>query len=552
MTEKSNTDILAIDRRLLIKTGLFGLGALASSGSGAGADTLLAAKGFTHGVASGEPTATSVLLWTRFVGGDGGTKLRAEISEDASFKRIISGGDVMATPARDHIAKLVLRRLKPAHRYHYRFIAPGGAISAVGRTKTLPRGKTSAFNLAVFSCSNMPFGWFNAYAHGAARDDIDLAVFLGDYFYEYKAGDYPSAKQAVPDRIIQPLTELIALADYRLRYASYRADADLQKLHQMHACVAMWDDHEFANDAWEGGAENHQPNEGDWGVRKAAAEKAWREWMPVSDNVGETRWSRYAIGDLAVIHMSESRIGARSQQLSFKDIGGSGAELAKHMAEFRDGPWSDKARTMLGGPQEKWLADGFSANKTPWNIWAQQTVVGQIVQPDAVANWVSPTAPPYVLERVVRGAAAAKVGVPANLDNWDGYPAARERALKAGQSANADLIVLSGDSHNAWAFDLPSDGKPAGVELGGQSVTSPGYESSFTSTAPADVRNALMATNNQLKWADTSQRGYMTVAFTPTKVTSNWHFMATVRQKSTALSGTHSMVTLRGKRVFES
>ncbi len=552
MTKKSNADILAIDRRLLIKTGLFGLGALSTTTASAGLDSLITAKGYTHGVASGEPTAASVLLWTRYVGGDGGTKLRAEICEDASFKRIVAAGDVMANPARDHTAKIILKGLKPGHRYHYRFVAPDGTISAIGRTKTLPRGKTAAFNLAVFSCSNMPFGWFNAYAHGAARDDIDLAVFLGDYFYEYKAGDYPSAKQAVPDRVLQPATELLALADYRLRYASYRADADLQKLHQNLPCVAMWDDHEFANDAWKDGAENHQANEGDWNVRKAAAEKAWREWMPVSDNVGDTRWSRYAIGDLAVIHMSESRIGARSEQLSFKDVGGSGDELAKHMAEFRDGQWSDANRTMLGAAQEKWLADGFAANKTPWNIWAQQTVIGKIVQPEAVASWVSPNAPSYILERVARGAAAAKAGVPANMDNWDGYPAARARALKAAQSANADLIVLTGDSHNAWAFDLPSDGKPAGVELGGHSVTSPGYESSFASTPPDDVRKALMETNNQLKWADTSQRGYMTVNLTPTKVTSNWHFMATIRQKSTALSGTHSMVTLRGKRVFES
>jgi alkaline phosphatase D len=552
MTQKSKSDIMAIDRRLLIKTGLLGLGAINASGASAGVSTLLAAKGFTHSVASGEPTAGSILLWTRFVGSDGGTKLRAEISEDATFKKIVAGGDVTAGPARDYTAKIVLKGLKPAKVYHYRFVSPDGSVSAIGRTKTLPRGKTASYKLAVFSCSNLPFGWFNAYGHGAARDDIDLAIFLGDYLYEYQAGNYPSAKQAMPERVLQPASEIISLADYRLRYATYRADADLQKLHQMFACIAMWDDHEFTNDAWKDGAENHQPNEGDWNVRKAAAEKAWREWMPVSDNVGETRWSRYMVGDLAVIHMSESRIGARSQQLSFAGMTGSADELTKRLAEFRDGPWSDKARSMLGAPQEKWLADGFASNKTPWNIWAQQTIVGSVRQPEAVAGWISPTAPSYVQDRVKRGAAAAKAGLPANLDNWDGYPAARGRALKAAQSANADLIVLTGDSHNAWAFDLPFGGKPAGVELGGHSVTSPGFESSFTATRPKDVVTALMTTNNQLKWADTSQRGYMTVHLTPAKVTSNWHFMATVRQKSTALSGTHSMVTLRGKRVFES
>jgi alkaline phosphatase D len=548
MTDEKNMALMLLNRRNVLQTGLFGIAAMSSPGGAA----IMAAKGFTHGVASGEPTSGSILLWTRFVGGDGGTKLRAEICEDATFKRIVAGGDVMATPAQDYTAKIVLKGLKPAHRYHYRFVSPDGSISDIGRTKTLPRGKTSSCTLAVFSCSNMPFGWFNAYGHAAARDDIDLAIFLGDYFYEYPVGNYPSSKQAMPERIIQPVNETISLADYRLRYASYRTDADLQRLHAAFPCIAMWDDHEFTNDAWKDGAENHQPNEGDWKVRKAAAEKAWREWMPVSDNVGETRWNRYSVGDLAVIHLTESRIGARSQQLSFAGMTGSPDELAKRFTEFRDGPWSDTSRTMLGAPQEKWLADGFGANKTPWNIWAQQTIVGTIRQPEAVTGWISPTAPSFVQDRVKRGAAAAKAGLPANLDNWDGYPAARERTLKAAQAANADLIVLTGDSHNAWAFDLPSGGKPAGVELGGQSVTSPGYESSFTSTPPKDVAAALMATNNQLKWADTSQRGYMTVEVTPAKVTSNWHFLATVRQKSTVLSGTHSMVTLRGKRVFES
>jgi alkaline phosphatase D len=552
MTQSAKTAITAINRRLLIKTSLLGLGALTASGASAGIDTLLAAKGFTHNVASGEPTANSVLLWTRFVGGDGGTKLRAEMSEDASFKRIISGADITATPARDHIAKVVLKGLKPAHRYHYRFVAPDGSISPVGRTRTLPLGKTTAFNLAVFSCSNLPFGWFNAYAHAAERDDIDLAVFLGDYLYEYKPGNYPSFKEALPERVLAPVNEIVALADYRLRYATYRADADLQKLHQMFPSIAMWDDHEFANDSWKGGAQNHQANEGDWGLRKAAAEQAWREWMPVHDNVADTRWSRYAIGDLAMIHMTESRIGARSKQLSYTDVGGDGDALAKHFAEFRDGPWQDSARTMLGAPQEKWLGDGFIANKTPWNIWAQQTIIGAVQQPSAVTNWMSPLSPDYIKKEVARGAAAAKAGLPAELDNWDGYPAARHRALSAAHSANADLIVLSGDSHNAWAFDLPSGGKPAGVELGGQSVTSPGFESYFQSIAPKDVAAALTGTNAQLKWTDTSQRGYMTVQVTPQKVTGNWHFMATIRNKSTTLSGTHQMVALRGKRVFES
>jgi alkaline phosphatase D len=551
MDPKSKADILAIDRRLLVKTSLLGLGAFAASGAAAGVDTLMSAKGFTHGVASGEPSATSILLWTRYVGGDGGTKLRAEISLESSFKRIIAGGDVMATPARDHTAKIVLKGLKPAQRYYYRFVAADGAVSAIGRTKTLPKGRTDSYNLAVFSCSNLPFGWFNAYGHGAARDDIDLAVFLGDYFYEYQAGNYPSVKQALPERLLAPANEILALADYRLRYATYRADADLQKLHQMHPSIAMWDDHEFANDAWEGGAENHQENEGDWALRRAAAEQAWHEWMPVSDAAGKARWSRYTLGDLAVIHMTESRIGARSKQLSYAGIKGDAESLAKQFATFRDEAWSDPKREMLGAVQQQWLGAGFAANKSPWNIWAQQTLMGSIRQPLETSNWLAPGAPPFVQERIERGAAAAKAGLPSSLDDWDGYPAARERALKSAQAGNADLIVLTGDSHNGWAFDLPADGKPAGVEMGGQSVTSPGFEGTFSATPPKDVAAALVATNNQLKWTDTSKRGYLTVQITPSKVTGNWHFLESIRTRSTALSGSHQMVVLRGKRSYE-
>ncbi len=551
MDPKSKADIMAIDRRLLVKTGLLGIGAFATSGASAGVETLVGAKGYTHGVASGEPTATSVLLWTRYVGGDGGTKLHAEISADASFKRIISGGDVIAKPARDHIAKIVLKGLKPGQRYYYRFVASGGAVSAIGRTKTLPQGKTASYNLAVFSCANLPFGWFNAYGHGAARDDIDLTVFLGDYLYEYQAGNYPSVKQALPERLLAPAGEIIALADYRLRYATYRADADLQTLHQMHPCIAMWDDHEFANDAWAGGAENHQQDEGDWAVRKAAAEQAWHEWMPVSDAAGKARWSRYLLGDLAVIHMSESRISARSKQLSYAGIKGDAESLAKQFAAFRDEAWLDPKREMLGADQEKWLRAGFTGNTTPWNIWAQQTLIGSIRQPIETNNWAAPNSPPYVQERINRGAAAAKAGLPASLDSWDGYPAARERALQDAQAGNADLIVLTGDSHNGWAFDLPAGGKPAGVEMGGHSVTSPGFEGTFTATLPKDVATALVAANSQLKWADTSKRGYLTVQITPNKVTGNWHFLESIRTRSTALSGSHQMVVLRGKRTYE-
>jgi alkaline phosphatase D len=537
-----------IDRRLLLKTATLGLGALALPGGAFAAMQAALTPGFSHGVASGEPSQRSVLLWTRFVSNASGSKLRAEIWAEGAPNKIIAGGEVIASPTRDHIAKITVKGLRPGKRYNYRFIAPDGTKSPIGRTKTLPEGDVPRYRMAVFSCSNMPFGYFNAYAHANATDDFDLVLHLGDYLYEYQRGYYPLAKDAVAERLIEPAGEMVTLADYRLRYASYRADPDLQKLHAMHPMIAMWDDHEFANDAYAAGAQNHQASEGDWGERKIAAERAYREWMPVSDRVGDVYWSKYAIGNLAEIQLTESRVSARSEQLSISDPQGDADEILRQLKAFHDGALQDSGRTMLGAVQDTWLAKRFAAPNKRWNIWAQQTIVGALVQPQGLENWLAPDAPSFVKERVMRGALAAKAGIPSNMDAWDGYPAARSKALSAAQAGNADLIVLTGDTHNAWAFDLAHDGKAAGVEFAGQSVTSPGLESSFTGADNATLSKALVTSNPGLLWADTTQRGYMAVELTSDKAVSEWRFTDSIKTRSPKLTGTKRMQTRHGVR----
>ena len=537
-----------IDRRLLLKTATMGLGALALPGGALAAMRAALTQGFSHSVASGEPSQRSVLLWTRFVSNGPESKLRAEVWAEGAPNKIISGGEVIASPARDHIAKITVKGLKPGKRYFYRFIAPDGTKSPIGRTKTLPEGNVPKYRMAVFSCSNMPFGYFNAYAHANTVDDFDLVLHLGDYLYEYQRGYYPLAKDAVAERLIEPANEMVALADYRLRYASYRADPDLQKLHAMHPMLAMWDDHEFTNDAYATGAQNHQANEGDWGERKLAAERAYREWMPVSDRVGDVYWSKYAIGNLAEIQLTESRVSARSKQLSIGDPKGDADEIMRQLKAFHDGALQDADRTMLGAVQEQWLAKRFAAPNKRWNIWAQQTIVGALVQPQGLANWLAPNSLPFVKDRVMRGALAAKAGIPSNMDAWDGYPAARAKALSAAQAGNADLIVLTGDTHNAWAFDLAHEGKAAGVEFAGHSVTSPGLESSFTGTDNATLSNALASANPGLAWADAGQRGYMAVELTPDKAVSEWRFTDSIKTRSANLTATKRMKTRHGMR----
>lgn len=534
-----------MDRRQLIALGTAGLAALSLPG----AAIAMMAQGFTHGVASGEPGSNSVLLWTRYAAAND-TMLTAEVAETADFARVVGGGSVTAAGERDHTAKLVVSGLESGRWYYYRFVAPDGTQSITGRTRTLPEGPTSAFTLALFSCSNLPFGWFNAYAHAAARQDIDLVVHSGDYLYEYPIGDYPSLQQAVPGRDIQPAHEMVALADYRLRYAAYRSDPDLARLHALFPMIAQWDDHEMTNDAWKGGAENHNDGEGEWPERVAAAERAYNEWMPVAN----TRWRDYQVGDLATIFLPETRVTGRDKQFEIAEIVAGGGDTAAQLKQFAETTYRDPARQMLGASQEKWLFDGFAASTksgTRWQVCAQQVVMGSLFTPPEARDWFGANMADNVRRRIDAAQMAAKAGIPFNLDAWDGYPAARSRLLAAAQRADADLVTLTGDTHNAWAFDLSEGGRPAGIEIAGQSVTSPGYEAYTRGITDAQRVSALRGSSSQLKWANTQDRGYVIVQLTRDRVGANWHSVESIRTHTPLLKGTHSMTATRGRRRFD-
>lgn len=540
---------ITLDRRALLATGAFGLGGLVMPGGSLAAQALFAAQGFTHGVASGEPDSDSMLLWTRFVGPTRGpSKVRAEISLSPDFAKVAGGGEVITGPWRDHTAKITVGGLMPGTTYYYRFIGPDGSISQTGRTRTLPQGKVGKFNLAVFSCSNLGFGLFNAYAHAAARNDIDLVLHLGDYLYEYARGGYDGGSDLA--KRILPETEIYDLADYRTRYASYRSDPNLQALHAAFPMIVNTDDHEGANDAWEGGAENHQPDEGDWTNRKNAAMQVWREWMPI----GEQPWKSYDIGDLATYFRTDTRMIARSRPASYGAILRNG-DPAAALAAFRDGAWQDPAATMMGTEQENWLFHGFRAagrQKKTWHVLGVGTNIGYNSTPPDALDWIDPKADARAAAFFKAGIAAGKAGLPYNLDNWGGYPQAKSRLLSAAQSIDANLIALTGDSHNAWAFDLMNGNRPAGVEFGGHSVTSPGIESV---TRPGDrdrIAKALVASSKELRWTDASNRGYMHVSLTPAAATCEWVFMDTVGSASTATKTSHRMKVRPGKKLLES
>ena len=540
----------ALDRRSLLKGGVLGGGLLAAP---LAAQQKPATQGFTHGVASGEPGQARVLLWTRYAHSQD-TQLTWQVLTPDANLRVVAEGQVTASPENDFCAKARAEGLEPGRWYYFRFIAPDGSMSDLGRTRTLPDGATASWKMAVFSCSNIGFGWFNAYAHAAEANEFDCALHLGDYFYEYPAGSYPSERETVPGRDVLPGTESVSLAQYRNRFALYREDRDLQRLHQLYPMIAGWDDHESANDSWEGGAQNHQPEtEGEWSVRKAAAMKAYREWMPVSDEP----WAEYRVGNLATLFRLETRLSARSKQFDYNSLLrsiSSPEDAMARLAAFRDGDYLDPSREVLGRAQQGWLAEGLKTSRgggTVWQVLVQQVLMGNTASATQLTDTLPDNLPDYILERVRAGALASRAELPLNMDAWDGYPAARARLYEAALAADANFVSLAGDTHNAWAFDLSHGAEKVGVEFGGHSVTSPGFEGYLPQFPPAAVAKAMVERNSELKWMDASQRGYMAVELTPTRATSEYRFLSSVRDKGAGVVSAKRISALAGARVLD-
>ncbi|PKP99296.1 MAG: alkaline phosphatase [Alphaproteobacteria bacterium HGW-Alphaproteobacteria-15] len=536
---------MLISRRAAVQSGLLlsGLGLLPAS--------LRAANnsGFTHSVASGDPDLSSVRVWTRFVSKQAVT-LQVEMAESESFASPVFRGTVDATPARDFCAQMRVHGLQPDRWYYYRFLAPDGTSSPTGRTRTLPGSGVERLRMAMMSCANATSGWFSAYAHAAMRDDLDLIVHLGDYIYESPINRSDALEELAIRRGIMPHGEVISLLDYRMRYASYRADPALQELHRRHPMIVIWDDHETANNSWKDGAKNHDPEEGPWEVRKSAAMQAFYEWLPME----ALPYTSYKIGSLATLFRLETRLVARSQQL---EIGAEVMNMPDPRAAikaFVKGPLADPSRTLLGPEQEAWLARGFMEagdQQSRWQVLLQPVIMANTQHPKIDAGWFAGGAElsSAQQQQIALADFLAANGVPLGLDRWNGYPAARNRLLSSAQRAGSNLLVLSGDSHNAWAFDLTHEGQAAGVEFAGQGVSSLGIDKRFSGD-PAHIAQGFLSTDPALRWCDTSQRGYMEVELTNAAAQCKWIFLPSRDQISTEVLSMHTMIAEHGARRF--
>ena len=521
---------MTIDRRRALA--LFGLGGAGAAGEAMAATprALFAGRAaFLHGVASGDPLDDRVVLWTRITAEATTAPIAVlwEVASDPAFKTIVRHGQVTAISVRDYTVKVDVTGLEPATDYYYRFryLRNGKPFGkgASGRTRTLPKGATRDVVLAVVSCALYPNGYFNAYDAIARLPRVDAVLHLGDYIYEYGAApdDYGMASPTAKTRVPDPPREILSLDDYRRRHALYKTDPALQAAHARAPWIAVWDDHETADNSWMGGAENHQPaTEGDWAKRKAAGIKAYYEWMPIREpaagTLPEASWRRFQFGDVATLLMTETRLTARTHQLDYGQdlpVKDGKPDFAAFAVKLKD-----PDRRMMGQGQEQWLArevDASTKAGTAWQVLGNQVVMGRVVPPDLKATMGDaaygaflaklPTAIAKLVEEA-RGLSLA--GAPGNLDAWDGYPADRSRVYDIFKAGKARPIVLAGDSHAFWANELWDDAGTTRVaaEFGVTSVTSPGY-GDYLPGAP--LGPAYVTRNKEVKFTDQGAKGFL-------------------------------------------
>ncbi|MFE3037464.1 alkaline phosphatase D family protein [Streptomyces canus] len=501
------------------------------------------APAFLHGVASGDPLPDGILLWTRVtptaeaVPGSGlgpDTEVGWVVARDKGFTNVVAKGSVTATAASDHTVKADVRGLAPATDYWFRFSA-GGTDSPAARTRTAPAADAAVTNLrfGVVSCANWEAGYFSSYRHLAARGDLDAWLHLGDYIYEYGTGDYGTRGTVV--RQHAPTHEILSLADYRIRHGRYKTDPDLQALHAVAPVVAIWDDHEFANDAWSGGAENHTEGaEGAWSARQAAAKQAYFEWMPVRPALAGTTYRRLRFGKLADLSLLDLR-SFRSQQ-----------------AAVGNGSVDDPDRTITGRAQLDWLKAGLKSSDTTWRLVGNSVMISPFAIGSLSADLLRPLAELLGLP---------KEGLALNTDQWDGYTDDR-RELLAHLRSNAirNTVFLTGDIHMAWANDVPVDAgtyplsASAATEFVVTSVSSDNLDDILKvpeGTVTALAAPVIQVANRHVHWVDTDRHGYGVLDITADRAQMDYYVLSDKTKANATSSWARSYRTRTGTQKVE-
>ncbi len=509
---------------------------------------------FLHGVASGDPLTDRLILWTKVTPAQQPetVQLLLEVSEQPDFSLVQHQQLCLARKEADYCCKVDLTGLKSGRSYYYRF-SDSATVSAIGHGKTLPSGAVSQVRFAVLSCSNYPAGYFHVYQQ-VAQQPLDAVLHLGDYIYEYEQGGYATERSVELGRALAAdnQAEMVSLTDYRKRYALYRSDKDLQQAHASHSFICVWDDHEITNDAWTDGAENHQPNEGDYQTRKLNALQAYYEWMPIRPLVSGQQQSLYrsfSFGDLVDLYMLDTRIEGRNLQLEHKHY--TDAKTGAFDVQRFSRDLTDTKRTLLGAKQQQWLQAQLMRSKARYQVVGQQVLMAKMLFPSELLSAFAKPGPELVdkiaqltalKQRIEKGDSSLtaqdkkrlEAVIAYNLDAWDGYPYERELIYKTALQQNKQLVVLAGDTHNAWASTLhDQQGQKVGIELATPSVSSPGIETYLKLTTPQveQLASVLPTLIDELDYCNLHQRGYLLVSFNKERVDAQWYFVDDITKK---------------------
>jgi len=466
---------------------------------------------FQHGVASGDPLDDRVILWTRVSSQDATVPVVFEVASDPAFAILVAQGEVEACASADHTVHVDATGLAPDSPYFYRFHAQG-QTSPTGRTRTLPREGVCHLRFAQVSCCKFNAGFFNAYAALAARDDLQFVLHLGDYIYEASntppAGQTPGADIGRP---FEPLHECKTLEDYRCRYNQYRRDPDLQALHSALPIIATVDDHEFADGAWRGGADEHlDERDGPWRNRVNFALQARAEWLPLRPVDPADPWRVYRslpFGDLADLHLTATRI--------YRDLPVPGEEM--HSPQ----------RTALGLAQRQWLFDSLDNSSARWQL---------IGNPSVMATTWKEGLPETVLTALKKTKLVNPQGDGPDYDQWDGSPVERQMIYRYFAEHAGNFVVLSGDIHVSMALELRTDpydveAEPIAVEFVNTSITAQNFDDKMkwpARTQSLAYEEEIRQHLNHVKYVNLDGHGYNIVDVTPERVQVEWWHVDTV------------------------
>ncbi|ODZ72902.1 alkaline phosphatase [Vibrio parahaemolyticus] len=534
----SRRDFMKVVSSTAVATGLIGCGS---------DDNESVAVSFEHGVASGDPTQTQVIIWTRVTTAASYVDVSWQVASDIEFLNVVQSGVFTTDTGRDFTVKVDVQNLNANSQYYYRFMV-GEMMSEVGQTQTLPEDGVEKASMAVVSCANYPAGYFHVYheiLNQHEQSPFDVVLHLGDYIYEYGTGGYASEDAAALGREPSKGTECITLDDYRKRYAQYRQDADLQALHAKLPMIAVWDDHELANDTWKNGAENHQDDEGSFIDRRAAAAAAWTEWLPVRENTFSNMliYRQFSFGNLVNLMMLDTRLVGRDKPLDYFSLSAPTMEaIGGLVAQSRSAD-----RELLGTEQLAWLMNEFNTHDAKWNVLGQQVLMSRMELPSSVTTAMfqlftsteeKKTEALLAVNTAITGyladPSADPISLPYNLDAWDGYYVEREKVYQLAKASSGNFVCLAGDTHNAWASELKDvSNNPIGVEFATSSVSSPGLEEylALDPVAIAQMEYTLPHLVSELQWADIKQRGFMRVTFTADAAQSTWYLVSTIKDK---------------------